>query len=204
MMTHEVKSLDDLKALYGEPAEASIKKVSDQLTPAYRQMIEASPFFAIATIGAGGLDCSPRGDVDHAVHILDSKTLAIPDRRGNNRLDTLSNLVEDPRCALLFLIPGVNECIRINGTGIITTDPDLIRDMTHDGKAPICVIKVTIDELYFQCARAIIRSGLWDASKQKDRRALPTAGEMTQSAFNEFDAISYDQALPARQAKTLY
>jgi len=172
-MTHEVRTLAQLEALYGTPGEASLRKVSDKLTPAYQKMIEAAPFFALATIGQEGLDCSPRGDQGQAVTILDAKTIAIPDRRGNNRLDTLRNLIEDPRCALLFLIPGVNECIRINGTAEITTD-------------------------------AIIRSGIWDASTQKDRKSLPSAGDMTKSAFQEFDAISYDQDLSARQAKTLY
>ena len=167
-------------------------------------MIEASPFFALATVGQDGLDCTPRGDNGQAVHILDATTIAIPDRRGNNRLDTLRNLVEDPRCALLFLIPGVNECIRINGTAEITTDPKLISDLTHEGKAPVTVIKVTIGELYFQCARAIIRSGIWKPEIQVERKSLPSAGEMTKSAYLEFDAKTYDAALPARQAKTLY
>lgn len=203
-MTHEVRTLAQLEALYGTPGEASLRKVSDKLTPAYQKMIEAAPFFALATIGQEGLDCSPRGDQGQAVTILDAKTIAIPDRRGNNRLDTLRNLIEDPRCALLFLIPGVNECIRINGTAEITTDPSLTAQMSHKGKAPITIIKVTIGELYFQCARAIIRSGIWDASTQKDRKSLPSAGDMTKSAFQEFDAISYDQDLSARQAKTLY
>jgi len=155
-MTHEVRTLAQLEALYGTPGEASLRKVSDKLTPAYQKMIEAAPFFALATIGQEGLDCSPRGDQGQAVTILDAKTIAIPDRRGNNRLD------------------------------------------------PITIIKVTIGELYFQCARAIIRSGIWDASTQKDRKSLPSAGDMTKSAFQEFDAISYDQDLSARQAKTLY
>ena len=203
-MTHEVKTLAELEALYGTPGEASIRKVSDRLTSAYQKMIEASPFFALATVGQDGLDCTPRGDNGPAVHILDATTIVIPDRRGNNRLDTLRNLVEDPRCALLFLIPGVNECIRINGTVEITTDPKLISDLTHEGKAPVTVIKVTIGELYFQCARAIIRSGIWKPEIQVERKSLPSAGEMTKSAYLEFDAKTYDAALPARQAKTLY
>ena len=203
-MTHEVKTLAELEVLYGTPGEASIRKVSDRLTSAYQEMIEASPFFALATVGQDGLDCTPRGDIGQAVHILDATTIVIPDRRGNNRLDTLRNLVEDLRCALLFLIPGVNECIRINGTAEITTDPKLISDLTHEGKAPVTVIKVTIGELYFQCARAIIRSGIWKPEMQVDRKSLPSAGEMTKSAYLEFDAKTYDAALPARQAKTLY
>ena len=130
--------------------------------------------------------------------------MAIPDRRGNNRLDTLRNLIEDPRCAVLFLLPGVNECVRINGSAEVTIDPGLITRFTHDGKAPVTIIKITINEVYFQCARAIIRSNLWDANARLDRTTLPSAGEMTKSAYREFDAESYDAALPARQAKTLY
>ncbi len=204
MTEHVVTTLEQLGALYDAPSDATIKKVSDRMTPAYRQMIEASPFFTFATVGADGLDCSPRGDKTQAVMILDDKTIAIPDRRGNNRLDTLKNLVEDPRCALLFLIPGVNECIRINGTAELTTDPDLISKLTHEGKAPVTVIRVTIQELYFQCARAIIRSGIWHSETQVTRGNLPTAGDLTKSVYTEFDAKSYDAELPNRQAKTLY
>ena len=204
MTDHVVKNLAQLEALYGAPAEASLRKVSDRLTPAYQKMIEASPFLALATSGPDGLDCSPRGDAGQVVHILNDKTIAIPDRRGNNRLDTMRNLIETPSCALLFLIPGVNECIRINGSAEITTDPDLISALSHDGKNPVTVIKITIVELYFQCARAIIRSGIWKSEIQVDRAALPSAGDMTKSAYQEFDAVTYDAELPARQKETLY
>jgi len=203
-MTHEINTISQLEALYGAPSEASLRKVSNRLTPAYQKMIEASPFFAFASIGEGGLDCTPRGDAGQAVTILNATTIAIPDRRGNNRLDTLRNLIEDPRCAILFLIPGVNECIRINGTAQITTDPALIERLTHQGKAPTTIIKVTINELYFQCARAIIRSGIWDVSAQCDRKSLPSAGDMTKSAFSDFDSKTYDANLAHRQSKTIY
>jgi len=203
-MSLKITKIDQLQTLYGVPVEASLRKVSDRLTPAYQKMIEASPFVALASIGAGGLDCSPRGDAKQAVFVLDEKTVAIPDRRGNNRLDTLRNLIEDPRCAVLFLLPGVNECVRINGSAEVTIDPGLITRFTHDGKAPVTIIKITINEVYFQCARAIIRSNLWDANARLERTTLPSAGEMTKSAYREFDAESYDAALPARQAKTLY
>lgn len=203
-MTHEVKTLAQLEALYGVPAETSLRKVTHRLTPEYRQMIASSPFFALATIGAGGLDCSPRGDACPAVSILDDHTIAIPDRRGNNRLDSLRNLVEDPRCALLFLIPGISECIRINASATISTDPDLLQSLAHDKKNPTTVIVATIQELYFQCARAITRAGLWNPELHRNRGELPTAGDLTKSAFAEFDAKSYDAALAGRQAKTLY
>jgi len=147
---------------------------------------------------------TPGGDDGQAVHIISETTVAIPDRRGNNRLDTLRNLIEDPRCALLFLIPGVNECIRINGTAKISTEPNLIQKLTKQGKAPATVILVNIDELYFQCARSIIRSGIWDPERRQDRKTLPSAGQMTKSAFEAFDADAYDKELPDRQKLTLY
>lgn len=204
MTDHKVSTLDQLLSLYGTPGEPSLRKVSDRFTPEYQRMVEASPFFALATIGSGGLDCTPRGDQGQAVRVINETTIAIPDRRGNNRLDTLRNIVEDPRCALLFLIPGVNECIRINGTAEITTDPDLLKSFAAHGKEPATVILVTIGELYFQCARAIIRSGIWDPETRADRSSLPSAGQLTKSAYDTFDAETYDAALPGRQAKTLY
>ncbi|WP_424929643.1 pyridoxamine 5'-phosphate oxidase family protein [Amaricoccus tamworthensis] len=204
MTGHTITTLDQLTSLYGSPGDTSLKKVSDALTPAYRRMIEAAPFIALASCGPEGLDCSPRGDRGAAVTVIDDRTVAIPDRRGNRRLDTLRNLVNDPRCAILFLIPGVNECIRINGTAVLCTDPDLTARFEVDGIPPTCVILVTINEVYFQCARALIRSGLWDPALHRDRGSLPSAGEMTKSAFDAFDAIAYDAELPDRQARTLY
>lgn len=204
MTDYRITTLAQLEALYGKPGEASLRKVTKKMTPSYREMIEASPFFALATIGEGGLDCTPRGDDHQAVHIIDETTIAIADRRGNNRLDTLRNIIEDPRCALLFLIPGVNECIRINGYATITTDPELIQTLTKEGKAPATVTLVSIDELYFQCARAIIRSGIWNPENLKDRATLPSAGQMTKSAFETFDSDTYDKELSDRQKQTLY
>ena len=201
---HRVSDIPALEALYGEPSAPSLRKVSPVLTPAYQAMIEASPMFALATTGPGGLDCSPRGDAGQAAFVLDEKRVAVPDRRGNNRLDSLRNIVEDPRVALLFFVPGVHECVRINGTAHLTIDPGLIERFTIAGKAPATVIVVEISELYFQCARALIRSSVWEPAKRRDRKALPSAGEMTRSAFAEFNAESYDAALPDRQAKTLY
>ncbi|MBX9926592.1 MAG: pyridoxamine 5'-phosphate oxidase family protein, partial [Hyphomicrobiaceae bacterium] len=184
------------------------------LTPAYQRWIEASPFMAMATVGGGdaatvvapgGLDCSPRGDrPGHLFTVLDERTIAIPDRRGNNRLDTLRNLIADPRIALLFLVPGVPECVRINGTAAITTDPDLRQRFGVDGHEPTTVILVSIDSVYFQCARAIIRSKLWEPETRADPASLPTAGEMTRSGDTTFDAQAYDAILRERQRATLY
>jgi uncharacterized protein len=204
-MSHAINTLPELLALYGEVNPNSLRKEAPQLTPAYRKWIEAAPFFAIATSGPGGLDCSPRGDAPGQLfHVLDDKTIAIPDRRGNNRLDTLKNLVADPRVALLFLLPGFNECVRINGRATLTTDPEMRARFDMDGKLPVTVIVVTIDTVYFQCARALMRSRLWDPSSYAQRSDIPTAGEMTKSAMPEFDAESYDAALLKRQLGSLY
>lgn len=203
--THAVTTLEQLQALYNPTNPNSLAKETRGLTPEYRRWIEQAPFFAIATSGPGGLDCSPRGDTtDQLFHILSDTAIAIPDWRGNNRLDTLKNLIADPRVALLFLIPGINETLRINGRATITTDPDLIEGFSQNGKLPVTVIRIDIDAVYFQCARALKRAGLWDPARHIDRSQVPTAGEMTRSALPDFDAEAYDAELPGRQAKSLY
>ncbi len=205
MSEHRVTSVEALLALYGETNPISLAKETPALTPAYRAMVQAARFFAIATSGPDGLDCSPRGDAaGHLLAIENDTTLLIPDRRGNNRLDTLRNIVADPRIALLFLIPGVQETLRINGTAEISTDPALIQRFMMEGKPPRTVIRVSIAAVYFQCARAITRSALWDNTSRIDRNTLPTAGQMTRSAKSDFDSDSYDAALPERQKASLY
>lgn len=201
---YAVRSPADLDALYAKPAAMSLAKEADRLTPEYAAMLAAAPFCALATSGPGGLDVSPRGDGPGFVTVLDAATLALPDRRGNNRLDSLRNIAEDPRVALLFLIPGVNETLRINGAATITSDPALCARLAVAGKAPVTVLRVAIQTVYFQCARALVRSALWDPARHADRSALPSAGQMTRSAEPGFDAETYDAALPARQAATLY
>jgi uncharacterized protein len=199
-----INSIAELEALYGEINPISLRKEVPHLTPAYRQMIEAAPFCAVATTGPGGLDCSPRGDGPGFVHVVDNKTVALPDRRGNNRLDTLRNIVADPKIALLFMIPGVNETLRINGRALISTAPDLIKRFAVGDKLPKSVIVVTIESVYFQCARALVRSSLWDPAARVARSAVPTAGQMTKAADVSFDADTYDAALAERQKATLY
>ena len=197
-----VGSIAELEALYGTPPEAALRKVADRLTPAYARMLEAAPFVALATGGADGFDCSPRGDRGQVAFALDERRLAIPDRRGNNRLDTLRNIVADGRVAALFLLPGCDETLRVNGRAHLTTHAALRERFTVDGRAPVTIIVIEIVEVYFQCARALLRSDLWNA--RVDRAALPSAGEMAKSAWGAFDAEGYDAALPARQATTLY
>jgi PPOX class probable FMN-dependent enzyme len=203
MSDHVVTNVEQLEALYDAVNPVSVKKETAFLTPAYRAWIERAPFFAIASVAEGGLDCSPRGDeVGSLFEVLDDRTIAFPDRRGNNRLDTLRNIVADPRVALLFLVPGITECVRINGRAEITTDPALIARFDREGKRPVTVVRVAIDAVYFQCARALKRSALWTVPEA--RPDVPTAGQMTKSAVADFDAAAYDAELDARQAKTLY
>lgn len=204
-MDHAIKTLDALTALYGEVNPMSLAKETNALTPHYRKWIEAAPFFALASIGPGGMDCSPRGDNVGAVFaVLDDRTLAIPDRRGNNRLDTLRNIVADPRVALMFLIPGINEAMRINGQATVSVDPVLIARFAVNGKAPTSVIIVKIEAVYFQCARAMKRAKLWDAGSRRSLGDIPSAGQMTKAVKNDFDATTYDEALQERQNSSLY
>jgi PPOX class probable FMN-dependent enzyme len=202
---HVVTELAELEALYGEVNANSLAKETPALTPAYRAWIEAAPFLVLATSGPGGLDCSPRGDARGQLFAVpDDKTLLLPDRRGNNRLDSLRNIVADPRVALLFLNPGIDETLRVNGRAVISTDPALAKRFTVDGKPPRAVLVISIEAVYFQCARALIRSRLWDPDGRWDKTGVPTAGEMTRAAAPSFDAAAYDAALPGRQRSTLY
>ena len=202
-----IETIADLEQLYpNKPAEASIRKETPVINDEYRKLIEACPFLAIASIGGtnGGMDCSPRGDGPGSIRILDENTVVFADRRGNNRLDTLRNIVADPRVALLFLIPGWHECLRINGRATISTDPDLLAGFEVKGKLPVTAVVVQIDTMYFQCARAIKRAGLWEETAKVDPKTLPTAGRLVQSAMDEFDGATYDAGLQERQAKTMY
>jgi PPOX class probable FMN-dependent enzyme len=204
-MAHTITSLSELEALYGEVNKASLLKEADRLVPEYRALIEASPFAALATRGPEGLDCSPRGDGPGFVRIRDDKTLLLPDRRGNNRIDSLRNIVQDPSIALLFLIPGIGETLRVNGRAAISVEPSLLKSFAVDGKAPKSVIVITVDTVFFQCARAILRSELWNPARYVPRENLPSAGQMLAALTNnEAGGEAYDKGLPERQRTTLY
>jgi hypothetical protein len=205
MTDHLVTTMAELEAMYAQPMETSLLKEIDHIGPHYRALIEASPFCALATCGPEGLDCSPRGDAPGFVRIEDERTLMIPDRRGNNRVDTLRNIIRDPRVALLFLIPGVSETMRVNGRAAISTDPELLESFKVDGKAPRCVIVVTVERAYFQCAKAIVRSKLWDPATRVERAKLPTTGAMVAALTRgKVDAETYDREAPARIKAQLY
>lgn len=199
-----IRTVEELKAIYDGVTEASTAKVTHTLTAEYRQMIEASPFVALATVGPEGLDCSPRGDLGGVVRIRDDATLLLPDWRGNNRVDSLMNIVRDPRVALMFLVPGSNTTMRINGRAEISVDPALLESFDMDGKHPRSVTVITIDEVYFQCARAVIRAELWNPERFVDPADLPTPGTLLKAAKADFDKETYDREWAARAAKTMW
>jgi uncharacterized protein len=205
MTSHTITSLDQLAALYETPAPTSLLKELDHISDDYRTFIDASPFMLLATAGPEGLDCSPRGDPAGFVRLRDPKTLLIPDRRGNNRLDSLRNIVRDPRVALLFLVPGIGETMRVNGTAQLSTDPALCEGFAMDGKRPKCVIVVQVERCYTQCQKAFVRSHLWDASRHRLRSELPTVGQMMERVSKgSFDGKTYDAEYPERMKRTIY
>jgi uncharacterized protein len=200
-----IATIAELEAIYGEPGEASTVKVADWITPPYRVLIEKSPFVALATCGPEGLDCSPRGDLPGFVRVHGEKTLMMPDRRGNNRVDSLRNIVRDPRVALLFLIPGSGSTLRVNGLAQVSADPQLLASFTFEGKPPRTVIVMTVEEIYFQCARAIVRSDLWNPDKRVDLASLPTPGQiLADMSQNRVGGAEYDRVWPERARQSLW
>ncbi|CAB3798523.1 pyridoxamine 5'-phosphate oxidase family protein [Pararobbsia alpina] len=205
MHQYHVTSAETLEAIYGEASEASIVKELDHIDANYRALIEASPFLALATVGPTGLDCSPRGDPRGFVHVVDEKTLILPDRRGNNRIDSLRNLMANPQLAMLFLIPGMGETLRVNGRARISIDPVLLQRYAVDGKEPRTVLEVTVDTVFFQCARAVVRADLWNPAKYVDRSTLPSLGKiLADASASRIDGETYDRELPNRVQSTLY
>ena len=200
-----ITTLEELEALYGKPGEPAILKEVDHITPHYRALVEAAPFVALATSGPEGLDCSPRGDAPGFVRVHDESTLMLPDRRGNNRTDSLRNIVQDPRVALLFLMPGSGSILRTNGRAQITIEPDLLESFASNGKAPRAVIVVTVETIYFQCAKAIVRSELWNPDKYIEPGALPTAGQIL-AALSEgrVGGEEYDRTWFERAKQTMW
>jgi PPOX class probable FMN-dependent enzyme len=200
-----ITTLEELDALYGVPGEASLVKEVDRLTPHYRALIDASPFAVLGTAGPEGLDCSPRGDMPGFVRVHDDHTLLLPDRRGNNRADSLRNIVRDPRVALLFMIPGSGTTLRVNGRAQLSTEPDLLQSFVMDGKAPRSVIIIGVEAVYFQCARAIVRADLWNPAKHADLDRLPTPGQILAALSDgRVGGAEYDRTWCDRASKTLW
>ncbi len=204
-MTDAITDLDALDQLYAGVDERSIVKVTDHVHPMYRPWIEASPFAVLSTVGPEGVDASPRGDGPGFVTVEDPHTLLLPDRRGNNRVDTLRNIVRDPRVALLFLVPGLGETLRVNGTGAVLVEPALLDRFAVNGKSPRSVLSITVQEVYFQCSRAVVRADLWNPARHVARGTLPTAGAILAALSAErHGGAEYDRALPERVQATLY
>jgi PPOX class probable FMN-dependent enzyme len=200
-----VETIEQLEALYGHPGETSLVKELDHVSPEYAAFIEASPFIALATSGPEGLDCSPRGDLPGFVRIKDSRTLLMPDRRGNNRADSLKNIIRDPRVALLFLVPGSGTTLRVNGRARISIDRDLCASLAVEGKPARSVIVVAVDAVYFQCARAIRRSDLWNPEKHVDPTSLPTPGRILEvTSRKSIDGETYDREWPERAKASMW
>jgi len=200
-----IETIEQLEAIYGQPGEAATIKVAYRITPSYRALIESSPFAILATCGKEGLDCSPRGDLPGFIRVQDDLTLVIPDRRGNNRIDSLRNLIRDPRAALLFLIPGSGTTLRVNGRALVSADPGLLASFGVEGKTPRSVIIMTVEEIYFQCARAIIRSHLWDPARHVDLKSLPTPGEiLAEMSKSRVGGEEYDKAWLERARQTMW
>jgi PPOX class probable FMN-dependent enzyme len=192
----------ELRAAIGEPTELVKQKLGDRLNDLTRQLVERSPFVCVATARPdGGLDVSPRGDPAGFVRILDERTLLLPDRPGNKLADTLTNLLADPRIALLFLIPGIGDTFRVNGRATITDDPRLLAASAVDGKAPKLGLLVAIEEAYTQCSKAVLRSELWNPERHVDRAELPSGGEILRSLAPDVDAEEYDRARAERYAR---
>ncbi|WP_429929664.1 pyridoxamine 5'-phosphate oxidase family protein [Agrobacterium vitis] len=200
----KIVTVEQLEELYGLPRETSLAKEIDHINADYAAFVKASPFILLATVGPEGTDCSPKGDAPGFVEILDDRTLAIPDRPGNNRIDNLKNILSDGRASVLFLIPGVGETLRVNGRATISADPDLLARFAVDGKLPKSVILLVIENVYFHCAKSIMRSKLWDASRHVERSTLPSAGQMLKNIVSGFDGEAYDKELPERSRKNLY
>ncbi|MEM1403656.1 MAG: pyridoxamine 5'-phosphate oxidase family protein [Pseudomonadota bacterium] len=187
---NKIASIEELTELYGEAIQGSLDKVQPRISPRYREWIEASRFLILSTVGSEGTDASPRGDVDAVVTVLDENTLLLPDWRGNNRLDSLRNIVEDGRVTLMFMVPGSNNVVRVNGSAALTTDEEFTGRFEQQRKHPRSVIVVHVREVYFQCAKALMRSKLWLAGDESDR--IPTAGQFIKEFNETFDDESYD------------
>ena len=200
-----ITSLEELNAIYGKPGQPSLVKEVDYITPHYRAFIDASPFCALATSGPEGLDCSPRGDRPGFVRVVDDRTLHLPDRRGNNRTDSLKNIICEPHVALLFLVPGCNETLRVNGRAHLSIAPELLASFAVEEKAPRSVMVIEVDTVYFQCARALLRSDLWNPQKHIDRKSLPSAGEILAALSDRKEGgVEYDRAWSVRAKETLW
>jgi PPOX class probable FMN-dependent enzyme len=206
MAEHVIETVEELRSSYGEPSERAIRKSLDRLDRHCRRFIDLCPFVVLASAGADGrVDCSPRGDPAGFVAVLDDKTILLPDRRGNNRADSLTNVVENPYVGMLFLIPGVDETLRLNGRATLTTDPTLLEPLAVNGRVPRSGLVVEVEEVFLQCTKALVRSRLWADETRVDRKAaLPSFGQMLADHIGESDGEKVDREIRARVRESLY
>jgi len=197
-----IESVTELETHYGAIPQGAVDKVFDHITPLYRRWIETSRFVLLSTVGPEGTDASPRGDSDEAVRLVDPKTVWLPDWRGNNRLDSLKNIVRDGRVSLLFMVPGSDNVVRINGSAVLTADGEITGQFQRQGKLPQTVVVITVGEIYFQCAKALMRSRLW--TSRDESAALPTAGEFLKEGMPGLDARAYDDSYETRAKEQLW
>ena len=198
-----VTTEEQLRALYGPASETSLRKVTDRIETTARAFIAASPFCILSTVGSRGVHATPRGDAPGFVGVSDDGALLLPDRRGNNRLDGLRDIIADPRVSLIFFVPGASEVLRVHGTARISTDPTLRARFVERGKEPTTVLVVAVQELFMQCAKSVMRSRLWDGRPRPE--GLPTMGQLIAAHSNSgVDAVEYDRAAPARLQETMY
>ena len=206
MTDHVIETVEELRTSYGEPSERAVRKSLDRLDRHCRRFIELSPFVVLASAGADGrVDCSPRGDPAGFVAVLDDRTILLPDRRGNNRADSLTNVLENPYVGMLFLIPGVDETLRLNGRATLTTDPARLDPLAVKGRVPRSGLLVEVEEVFLQCTKALVRSRLWADESRVDRKAaLPSFGQMLADHIGESDGEAVDREIRARVRETLY
>jgi len=200
-----ITTMEELRSIYKMPTGRSVFKQIDSFEPQSRRYIELSPFLVMATSAPDGLgDATPRGEEPGFVHVLDDHRLAIPDRPGNNRLDSMTNILANPTVSLIFMIPGVNETLRVNGTGEIRTDPDLLERFTVKGKPPITVIVVTAEEIFLHCAKALVRSRLWSEDAKATERPIPSMAEMIKAQSGRDVPLETEADMLKRYQKILY
>ena len=206
MAEHVIETVEELRSSYGEPSERAVRKALDRLDRHCRQFIALSPFVVLASAGADGrVDCSPRGDPAGFVAVLDDRTILLPDRRGNNRADSLTNVLENPHVGMLFMIPGVDETLRLNGRAKLTTDPARLEPLAVNGRVPRSGLVVEVEEVFLQCTKALVRSRLWADETRVDRKtALPSFGQMLADHIGESDGEKVDREIRARVRETLY
>ena len=206
MVEHVIETVEELRSSYGEPSERAVKKALERLDRHCRRFIALSPFVVLASAGADGkVDCSPRGDPAGFVAVLDERRILLPDRRGNNRADSLMNVVENPYVGMLFMIPGVDETLRLNGRATLTTDPTLLEPLAVNGRVPRSGLVVEVEEVFLQCTKALVRSRLWADETRVDRKAaLPSFGQMLADHIGESDGEKVDREIRARVRETLY